>query len=173
VRNLGRILDDLPQLTDPQDMPAIVDRLRAALSVHAPVTEVWVGSAWRFPETLPVPEGVTAIDRKNAAFLREHFPYTAAHLDQEEPCFAVIEEGVAVSVCRSVRVTPQVAEAGVDTVEGFRGRGYAVRVVGAWASAVRESGLIPLYSISSDNLASRGVARKLGLVRYGVDLSIG
>jgi hypothetical protein len=33
-------------------------------------------------------------------------------------------------------------------------------------------GQVPLYSTSWENLASQGVARRLGLQLYGVDLSI-
>jgi predicted GNAT family acetyltransferase len=76
------------------------------------------------------------------------------------------------SVCFSARNTPVAAEAGVDTVEEFRGRGYAPAVVAAWARAVRQEGRVPLYSTSWDNLASRSVARKLGLVMYGADFSL-
>jgi hypothetical protein len=36
---------------------------------------------------------------------------------------------------------------------------------------VRRENRIPLYSTSWDNAASRGVARRLGLVLYGADLS--
>jgi hypothetical protein len=45
-------------------------------------------------------------------------------------------------------------------------------VVAAWARAIRESGGEPLYSTSWDNKASRGVARKLGLLLYGEDLHL-
>ena len=48
---------------------------------------------------------------------------------------------------------------------------HAAAVVAAWAAAVRASGRLPLYSTSWDNVASQGVARKLGLVLYGADLS--
>ncbi|HZS91689.1 MAG TPA: GNAT family N-acetyltransferase, partial [Chloroflexota bacterium] len=45
-------------------------------------------------------------------------------------------------------------------------------VVAGWARAIRASGRIPLYSTSWDNHASQAVARKLGLVQYGTDLSL-
>jgi hypothetical protein len=45
-------------------------------------------------------------------------------------------------------------------------------VVAAWAQAVRASGRIPGYGTSWDNLASQTVARKLGLVPYGVSIGL-
>jgi predicted GNAT family acetyltransferase len=61
----------------------------------------------------------------------------------------------------------------VETLEGYRGRGHAPAAVAAWARAVRATGRIPLYSTSWDNLASQAVARKLGLIPYGADFSLG
>jgi len=89
-----------------------------------------------------------------------------------QPCVAIVADGRLASLCFSSRNTPIAAEAGVNTLEEFRGRGYAPAVVAAWGQAVRAEGRIPLYSTSWDNLASRSVARKLGLVLYGADFSI-
>ena len=88
------------------------------------------------------------------------------------PCLALVVDGRLASLCFSSRNTPVAAEAGVNTLEEFRGRGYAPAVVAVWARAVRAEGCTPLYSTSWDNLASRSVAGKLGLVLYGADLSI-
>jgi predicted GNAT family acetyltransferase len=62
--------------------------------------------------------------------------------------------------------------AGLETLEEYRRRGHAVAVVAGWARAVRAMGRIPLYGTTWDNIASQGVARKLGLVRYGTELSL-
>ncbi|WP_369127476.1 GNAT family N-acetyltransferase [Candidatus Entotheonella palauensis] len=102
--------------------------------------------------------------------LHPHFREWIGDVVQCQPFFALIRDGCAVSVCGSVRKTSQAHEAGVETAQDFRGRGYAAAVVSAWAHAVRQIGLIPLYSTSWQNMASQAVARKLGLVPYGTDL---
>jgi predicted GNAT family acetyltransferase len=76
-------------------------------------------------------------------------------------------------MCFSSRTSAYAAEAGVETAPEFRGRGYASAVVTRWAEVVRQSGRRPLYSTSWDNLASQGVAKKLGLILYGEDCSFG
>jgi len=84
----------------------------------------------------------------------------------------VIEKKKAISVCRSVRISAPAHEAGVETLPEFRGKGHATAVVAVWARAVRSLGSEPLYSTSSGNLASQALARKLGLIQYGVDFHI-
>jgi predicted GNAT family acetyltransferase len=69
-------------------------------------------------------------------------------------------------------MTAQVAEAGVYTVESYRGRGYAAETVRGWAAAIRAMGRLPLYSTSWANTASPAVARKLRAVQYAVDFSL-
>jgi hypothetical protein len=171
VRNLDAVLAREPIPTDLRRPPACLAALVDVLSAHAPVGTISQGPAWRFPDDIASPPGVVAIRSETRDLVREHYPFLADHLEDLQPCFAVVVGG-AVSVCFSSRITAAAAEAGVDTVAAFRGRGHATAVTAAWALAVRQSGRIPLYSTSWDNLASQRVANRLGLVLYGVDCSL-
>lgn len=82
------------------------------------------------------------------------------------PVMAIVEGGYPVSICFCARRSDTAAEAGVETAEAYRGRGYASRVTAAWALAVRNSGRVPLYSTTWSNKASLAVARKLNLSMY-------
>ena len=172
VRELEAILSKEPVATDLTGPPVTLDAVKAALNAQAPVGATWVGPAWHFPAAIESPSEAIAVTDRNAAVLQAHFPYTARELAARWPCRTVVRDGIAVSACFSARLTADAAEAGVDTVEAYRRRGYAVAVVSAWALAVRESGRIPLYSTSWDNLPSRSVARRLRLVMYGADCSL-
>jgi hypothetical protein len=54
----------------------------------------------------------------------------------------------------------------------YRGHGHAATVVTAWAHAVTARGALPMYSTSSDNVASQRVAAKCGFTAYGSDYHI-
>ena len=122
------------------------------------------------PPTLPPRRNVVRLTAANSDLLRggDLEPWLE-DIGQSEPLVALVQEGRAVSICGSVRITPEAHEAGVETSVGARGRGFAVAVVAAWARAVRELGAEPLYSTSWENTASQAVARKLGLIPYASD----
>ena len=110
--------------------------------------------------------------RDNAAVLQSNFGWLISVLHLMPPVYAVVQDGHAVTVCFSSRIPSVADEAGVNTLADYRGRGYAAAAVASWANAIRALGRIPLYSTSWDNIASQAVARKLGLVMYGDDLSL-
>lgn len=137
-----------------------------------PVERTWAGPAYCFPYAPPVSTGAILISENNAHLLRPHLEAWAGDAAHRQPMLAVLDGGHAVSVCCSVRITPEAHEAGVETAPGFRGRGFAARAVAAWAGAVAGTGRVPLYSTSWENTASRAVARSLGLRRFGADLHV-
>jgi len=134
------------------------------------------GPAYRFPDELPRADSVTHLTHDDLHLLRamvQDLDYTARYFTERGPCMVVVEDGRAVSACYSARLTDRAAEAGVETLEAYRGRGYAPAVVTEWAHAIRATGRIPLYSTSWDNRASQAVARRLQLIQYGTDVSLG
>ena len=107
----------------------------------------------------------------NAA-LRETFPDWRADVPLSQPFIVVVDSGRAVALCCSVRITSAAHEAGVETLPESRRSGFAARAVAAWARAVSALGALPLYSTSTDNVASQGVARRLGMHRFGFDFHV-
>lgn len=168
---LAHILATEPITADLAAPPTTAVALRATLAAHEPIVQEWSGPAWYFPASLPR-QKTTATILADAAPLRHTFPGWAADFTTSQPCAAIVQGDTAVAVCCSARTSAGAAEAGVNTLPEYRGRGYASAVVVAWARAVRTTGRIPLYSTSWDNLASRGVARRLGLISYAADFHL-
>ena len=125
-------------------------------------------------DEMAYPDDVVFLNQENIqSFLPDAFSWLAQEISDVLPCAAVIQNGQAVTICRSVRISNEAAEAGLETLSVYRGRGYAGLAVMAWARAVRKEGRMPLYSTSWDNIASQQVAKKLGLRWYGVNFSVG
>ena len=98
------------------------------------------------------------------------FPWLEEAFHALAPVVVAFEAGQPAAVCHSPRGrTALAAEAGVETLEPFRGRGLATAAVACWARAVQRTGRLALYSTSWENAASRAVARRLAARPYGED----
>jgi len=164
---LDRLAGEEPPIKDPQAGPLHAD---AYLSMVG--GQIGSGPAFTFPDEIPRLGDVTSVD--SLQLLERNFRgWTAAEIPERSPILAVIEGGYPVSVCFCARSAETAAEAGLETAAAFRGRGFARCVTAAWAAAIRGSGRIPLYSTSWSNAASLAIARKLRLVQYASDWSLG
>ncbi len=161
-----------PLLMNSQKIPKNHRQFEAILQNHTPIKRIWIGPAYRFPEHIVPPKSVVRLSHAHVELLKGDFEEMVPELNDCQPYLAVVEDSQAVSICRSVRLSSRAHEAGVETLAGYQRRGYAMSVVAAWALAVRALNLIPLYSTSWDNVASQGVAQRLGLVQYGVDYHV-
>lgn len=152
--------------------PAEAAMFESILARRAPVGLTWSGPAFRFPRRVTAGRGTVWITPENENLLR---PLLSDWLDGVEHCqplCAVVVDEHVVAVCGSVRRSAVAHEAGVETAPAYRRRGYAAVVVDSWASAVAAEDRVPLYSTSWTNVASRALARRLGLVRFASDLYI-
>ncbi len=154
--------------------PAAFEELRSVIAASGPIDDETVGPAFVFGERVIVPDEdeVLIIDAESAHLLERHFPYTLSVLESRDPVVGVVLDGAVVSACFAARSTHAACEAGVATVEQYRGRGLAPIVVSAWRGAVERGGRQPLYSTSWENAASRAVARRLRLVAYAETFSL-
>jgi len=156
-----------------REPPFRLAEITELLKQHAPLSSIEAGPAYYLPELHPTGDTETVtVTPANLTLLEPYYPYTRSRHAELAPAVVRVVDGMAVAVCYSARITAQVAEAGVHTVEPYRGRGYAAEVVRGWAAGIRASGRLPLYSTSWENTASHAVAAKLRAILYGVDLSI-
>lgn len=161
----------LPSMATAADEPRNAAAIRDVLASHAPIPQEYRGPAYQIPDRVRAPGGVVLISEANAHLLETHFPgkITSRSGFRFAPIAVAVAQGRAVSICFCSRLTESVAEAGLETAEPFRGRGYAGAAVAGWAAALRQLGRLPLYSTQWRNVASQGVAHKLGAVQYGED----
>ena len=169
---LDHVLRAEPPATDLEAPPRCRQQVTDLLASHAQVTTVSSGPAWLVPSNTPLSDGIATTSALSADQIKDADQLFASDLAPLLPYAAVVVNGAVASLCSCSRITPDVAEAGLVTVEEHRGHGYAAAATAAWAAAVRATGRLPLYSTSWDNRASRRVAAKLGLRLYGADYSM-
>jgi len=80
--------------------------------------------------------------------------------------FVIFESGIPVSTAYTMSNSTYAWEYAVWTRQEYRGRGYGKTVVSAAVEATFESGKLPLYSTSWENIASRRLAESLGFRFY-------
>ena len=165
VRQLQDIVVALPRPGTPYFREEGLDRFRAFFGD----SETFGGPAYCFPSGLTRSSQAIRLTEANRDLARDTLPWLYEEFAEWHPCFVLVSDGKAVSACYSSRIGDRASEAGVDTLPEYRGRGYAAIVTAAWGAAVRSSGRVPIYSTGWSNLASQGVARKLGLRLFGSD----
>lgn len=164
ARKLDRLAREEPTIADLQQAPLHAQRYLSLL--QKPAMCVSAGPAFEFPDSVIEPGGVVSVEDER--LLEDHFQgWVPGEIDAGcGPVLAILEGRRPVSICFCARRSEVAAEAGVETAQPYRGKGYAARVTAAWAITIRNSGKIPLYSTSWTNHSSLAVARKMKLVPY-------
>ena len=127
---------------DDLSAPTFPTPFEPVLARSSPVQKTWAGPVFHPGTGVRVLPGAVAVSAANVEILRAHLGPWVDSVPNEMPIFAA-------------------------TVDG---EGYASIATAAWLDAIRRSGLVPLYSTSWPNTASRALARRLGLTQFGADL---
>lgn len=138
------------------------ESVKAILGADDHCTHVDVFHTYIFPDTptsYPCPDVVR--------LGRQHAELTQAYHEGLDvvgrAVFAVIRDGKIVSTCVSARENGSAGECGVFTLPEYRRRGFGRQVTAAWCAHLGDLGKVAFYSHTEENLASRRVARSLGL----------
>ena len=172
IEELQTLCLDEPVSVDYKGEPRHYAAYLNLLELHAPVHNIIQGPAYHFINPKEPSSPLESITSANADMLQDGFDEPIPELAKWQPFLALIKNGRAVSVCRSVRISPKAHEAGVETLPNYRGRGYAADVVLGWTHMVQTMGVVPMYSTSWSNQALQAVAKKLGLVMFGTDFHV-
>jgi RimJ/RimL family protein N-acetyltransferase len=152
--------------------PKHKDKYIQLLSAQEEVKQLWQGPVyWCSRAAMPAVQPI-AIKEANAYFLEGGLEPWLPDVPHRQPFMAAIEDGQAVAVCASVRITPKAHEAGVETLPAYRQRGHAASAVAGWTQTLLKNKIIPLYSTSWENTASQNVAKKVGFEFFGTDFHI-
>jgi RimJ/RimL family protein N-acetyltransferase len=172
ARRLGELAAGEIWHPEAQAAPAALGRYLEVLSDHAPATAVWSGPAFAALHPVQPLGPALEISHDNEGLLRGGLDAWLEDVPHRHPFLAVAHGGGAVSICASVRISPAVHCAGVETHPEHRRRGHALVAVSAWAHAVQALGATPFYSTAWENEASRRVAARLGFQHVASDLHI-
>ncbi|TYP69523.1 GNAT family N-acetyltransferase [Paenibacillus methanolicus] len=166
------LVHDIEQIIGQTDSTERLAQVIRALERSGGIKGLWIGPAFACQEVITDCTDATLVTEDNRFCLEPGFPHLLSELTFREPCYMVTENNMALSVCFSARSSDKAAEAGVGTLQQYRGKGYAMRVTSAWAQAIQQTRRIPFYSTAWDNYASQSIAKRLRLHHYGTDISI-
>lgn len=166
AKELHRLCATEPRLVKPapETMPICRKRI---IELLRPVAAEYRGPCFVLPDGLPLDARAREIAVDERLNWPNAFPWLAEEFEAIAPVAIAFEGGQAASICHSPRGhTEHAAEAGVETLPEFRGRGLATAAVACWARAVQHAGKLALYSTAWENEASQGVARRLSARIY-------
>jgi hypothetical protein len=179
---LAELAEEEPPLGAPDDTPVHLDRYVELLARSAPVQQQVAGVCFCVPEefmfehdTAIVRSGTPAGDAIVERIARIGMPRELEQLGYTElwePWCVAVDGDTIASVVETVRLAPRGAEAGVTTIPRLRRRGYAAAATAGWAGHPELGNRTRFYSTQQANLASRQVARRLGLHFVGASMGI-
>ena len=105
-----------------------------------------------------------ALTRDDYALVEAFWPGEASYVFQAacSPPIGVIADGRLLSLAHSSRRTAEACELGIDTLPEARRKGYALAATIVWSEAIKQEGLVPIYSALADNAASLALAVRAG-----------
>lgn len=164
---LQKLVDGEPALVRPNEAPAYIEEYKYLLRGK----DISEEACFWIPQQPYSDASILTADNIGTQ-ADYYFPYLTEELQNNSFCAVYLKNTQVVSICRSVRIIQGAEEAGIETNELYRRRGYAFQVLAKWSETVRQNGSIPLYSACISNTASLNLAKKAGSIFFGNGFSI-
>ena len=104
----------------------------------------------------------TYFERMHGSVIPLKFWDSASDFKEKGKGFTLLHQGQIASTAYSAFVHEGILEIGIETVDGFRGKGFAELTCSALIDYCLESDLVPIWSCRLENTASYELAQKLG-----------
>ncbi|WP_372660768.1 hypothetical protein [Cohnella sp.] len=124
----NNLVRDIIQTMDINDPSKQLANVINVLEKDKGISGFWIGPAYVFNKIVTEYTDATLVTEDNKFCLEHGFSSLLSELKFREPCYMVTENNIAVSVCFSARNSDKASEAGMTTLEDYRGKGYAARV---------------------------------------------
>jgi hypothetical protein len=170
-------------VTRPQALPRFTEEYRQLLGVSEGVNDHHFGVIHNLPHRTRFADDVALVrhgtvdgDALIDRFLRDGMPQTLVDegfVDLShfwEPWCVALNGDEVVSLAFAVRLGTRGAELGVNTLPGYRGRGFAAAVTAGWSALPALQNVPLFYATHRDNLSSQRVIARLGLPFLGIRL---
>jgi RimJ/RimL family protein N-acetyltransferase len=105
---------------------------------------------------------LTLSDRSLLEAFQNEPPDDYYFLPEKQPLIGVVRDGRLLSLAHSSRRTGEACELGIETLPAARCQGFALAATILWTEAIRQEGLVPLYSALAENTASLRLAEAAG-----------
>ena len=101
ARDLTAVVGRQPAVDGLAVPPSMRAALREVLARHGPIEAEGGGPAYRFPASIARPGGAVAVEvtDANLAVVRDTHPWLYRDLATFGPCFVVLRDGAAASIC--------------------------------------------------------------------------
>jgi GNAT superfamily N-acetyltransferase len=150
--------------------PGVVTKLIGPALLHYADRSCFVPIASEDTRQLTTADG-SAFRDLEAACLANDWEPKGFSLDSEASFGAFAPGGELMAVAGIEVWAGRIAHLSVVAHPGSRNRGFGSRAVAAATERAIEMGLLPQYRVLEDNVASRGIAHKLGFQGYGYSMA--
>ena len=182
ARAIEALVADEQPLARASSAPVHLDEYLELLARETRIEQETAGLTFCVPDRLEFQHEVTLVrsdtpagNRMLSLLADRGMPPTLVELGFTElwpPWCVALHDGVIASVAETVRSGVSGVQAGITTVPELRRRGLAAAATAGWAAHPLLHGRARFYSTQRTNVASQGVARRLGLRFVGASLRV-